>query len=198
MNAHATNDVRRRISIVLASVCATLTIACDARSPSDGKVAVPGQAERLKSAASVRAQRRAFDGAPPTIPHASMGVDCTSCHNERGLEVPALGFAPPSPHAHTHGLSELSRCEQCHVYRASDTLFAASDFQPLAQQLARGDRLYPGAPPVMPHGTLMRESCAACHSGPAAREEIRCSHPERANCSQCHVAQTTHDTFERL
>jgi cytochrome c-type protein NapB len=41
----------------------------------------------------------------------------------------------------------------------------------------------------------MRENCAACHTGPAAREEIRTSHPERTRCRQCHVPVTTREIF---
>jgi hypothetical protein len=33
----------------------------------------------------------------------------------------------------------------------------------------------------------MRENCNSCHADPASRPEIRCSHPLRANCRQCHV-----------
>ncbi len=53
------------------------------------------------------------------------------------------------------------------------------------------------APPVIPHQLLMRENCAACHTGPAAREEIRCTHPERVRCAQCHVEATTTVEFVR-
>lgn len=151
----------------------------------------------VKSAASVRAVRRAYDGAPPTIPHAPMGAECIACHNDRGIAVPGVGFAPPSPHELTPGISSTSRCEQCHVYKRSDELFVQSEFVPLAQDLRRGTRLYAGAPPVMPHAMNMRENCQACHAGLAAREEIRCSHPERERCGQCHVPSTTTAPFER-
>ena len=57
------------------------------------------------------------------------------------------------------------------------------------------DPLNPLAPPVMPHSAFMRENCLACHSGPAAREEIRTPHPERPRCGQCHVQQVTRDLF---
>lgn len=140
-----------------------------------------------KSSASERATRRLFDGAPPVIPHGQLGAKCTGCHNERGLEVPELGYAPPSPHEKTDGLSDRSRCRQCHVFRAADGVFRKSNFAGLEQNLRKGERLYAGAPPVIPHDTLMRENCAACHDGPAAREPIRTSHPERARCRQCHV-----------
>ncbi|MEE8103920.1 MAG: hypothetical protein V3T86_00125 [Planctomycetota bacterium] len=43
----------------------------------------------------------------------------------------------------------------------------------------------------MPHMIQMHEHCSACHDGRAAREEIRCSHPERDRCRQCHMVQNT-------
>jgi len=152
---------------------------------------VPGREGSLKSAAVVRAERRAYDGAPPVIPHEAQGIECTACHNERGMDVPDLGFAPPMPHEFTDGMSAISRCEQCHVFHASDAVFVANSFNGLRQDLRRGDRLNPLAPPTRPHKTFMRENCSACHDGPAAREEIRTPHPDRIRCAQCHVAVTT-------
>ena len=91
------------------------------------------------------------------------------------------------PHAATPGLSVFSNCRQCHVFRTTEKVFVESRFKGVLQDLRRGDRMYPGAPPRLPHGLFMRESCAVCHDGPAAREEIRCRHPERSACAQCHV-----------
>jgi cytochrome c-type protein NapB len=131
------------------------------------------------------------------IPHPPLGAACISCHNEHGVEVPDLGFAPPSPHEFTDGLSALSRCQQCHVFQAEVAPFAANDFAGLRQDLRPGERLYPGAPPVMPHPAFMRENCRACHTGPAARAEIVCNHPERLRCPQCHVEAVTAAVFAR-
>lgn len=139
------------------------------------------------TASAVRAERRLYDGAPPVIPHAPLNIKCIQCHTDTGKEAPPLGFAPANPHAKTEGLSSTSNCQQCHVFRRQEAVFAESDFAGLKQQFAKADRLYPGAPPVIPHRVFMRENCASCHSGPIARPEIRCSHPQRANCRQCHV-----------
>lgn len=160
-------------------------------------VAVPGQPGRMKSSAAERALRRAYDGAPPVVPHASFGVACVSCHTTRGLEVAGLGFAPPSPHAETAGLGAAARCVQCHVERATETLFVETGFTGLRQDLRRGKRQHAYSPPVLPHPAFMRENCLACHDGPAAREEIRTSHPERPRCTQCHVEQRSSGLFER-
>lgn len=143
-----------------------------------------------KTSAPERARRRAYDGAPPVIPHPPMGARCVSCHHGSGLEVPNLGFAPPSPHAPSAHPGSLAHCPQCHVFQKTEAVFRRSTFTGLPQDLRRGPRLYPGAPPVIPHDVFMRENCATCHSGPAAREPIRTTHPERVYCRQCHVARS--------
>jgi len=149
-----------------------------------------------KSSATVRAARRAFDGAPPVIPHKPFGIACTNCHNQQGMAVKDVGFAPPTPHGELiHGA--LARCNQCHVFHEATTTFRDNDFAGLAQDLRKGKRLNHLAPPVIPHQVLMRENCAACHTGAAAREEIRCSHPERMRCQQCHLEQNTEAEFAR-
>jgi cytochrome c-type protein NapB len=159
--------------------------------PGQDRLPVPGTDGALKSAAHIRAERRAYDGAPPVIPHNDFGMTCTQCHNLGGIEVPDVGFAPPYPHDGTLGLSGLARCRQCHVFAATDGTFVANSFVGLPQDLRRGRRLNPIAPPTIPHRIFMRENCLACHGGAAAREEIRTSHPERVRCRQCHVEVRT-------
>lgn len=156
-----------------------------------------GESNWWKRSASDRASLRAYDGAPPVIPHKRVGVDCATCHSRQGTQVPDLGFAPPSPHGQTAGLSEISRCEQCHVYRTTTEVWRATEFEPLQQDLRHGRRFLAFAPPVIPHKVFMRENCAACHTGPAAREEIRSSHPDRTRCRQCHLQQVTTQDFVR-
>jgi hypothetical protein len=140
------------------------------------------------TSSAVRAERRLYDGAPPVIPHAPLNIKCVACHTDTGKDAPPLGLAPANPHAQTAGLSATSHCQQCHVFRKTEQAFAESDFCGLPQQFAKAERLYPGAPPVIPHRVFMRENCTSCHAGPVARQEIRCSHPTRANCRQCHAA----------
>ncbi|MBX7105162.1 MAG: nitrate reductase cytochrome c-type subunit [Gemmataceae bacterium] len=139
----------------------------------------------------VRADRRAYDGAPPVIPHKPLGGACVTCHAAIARAVPGVGVAPPNPHLKTPGLSDMSRCQQCHVFQTDTTVFVASKFEPLMQQVVPGERLYPHAPPVIPHHLFMREDCAMCHSSTAGRPEIRCTHPERSNCLQCHATYKT-------
>lgn len=158
-------------------------------------VEVPGRPGQYKTTAALRAARRAYDGAPPVIPHPTFNISCIACHTDQGMFVPDVGFAPATPHLETPGLSRASNCRQCHVFRETDQSWAASDFEGRSQDLRRGARMYPHAPPVIPHPVFMREACAACHAGPAAREELRCSHPDRLRCAQCHVPTLTSAVF---
>ncbi len=183
---------RSRLAATLLYSLTLLAFACGDRGP---EIAVPGSDGALKTAASVRAERRAFDGAPPVVAHESFGMSCSECHDTHGRDVDGVGFAPPSPHESTAGMSAISRCQQCHVFQNTDSVFVANRFAGLRQDLRRGDRLNALAPPVMPHKTFMRDNCVACHSGPAAREEIRTDHPERARCQQCHVSVESSDVF---
>ena len=137
---------------------------------------------------------RAFDGAPPVIPHDAFGAACESCHSPDGPKVPELGYAPRSPHGDTAGM-QFSRCQQCHVFQNTEGVWRSTTFAGLPQPSAPAYRAHPLAPPAIPHPVFMREDCLACHDGPAARDAIRTSHPERTRCRQCHVEQTTTGYF---
>lgn len=184
---------RTRIAGYLALLASSLALACGPAPQS--KIKVPGREGAFKSVAIGRAERRAYDGAPPVIAHEDFGIECVSCHNADGMAIDNLGFAPPSPHEKTTGLGSDSRCVQCHVFALTDHLFVANGFRGLQQDLRRGHRLNPISPPTIPHKTFMREDCSACHTGPAAREEIRTSHPDRIRCRQCHVPRKTDQLF---
>jgi hypothetical protein len=189
--------MRAPIVTVRAAAGLTALVALVAAGCSDpGKVPVPDREGAVKSTASVRAERRAYDGAPPIVPHQDFGAACGGCHDRHGQSVPGVGFAPASPHDNTSKAGATGRCRQCHVFRTTDDLFVASEYEGLAQDLVAGDRATAGAPPRIPHRILMRENCAACHDGPGAREEIRTSHPERTRCRQCHVPITGNQPFE--
>ncbi len=181
---------------LLSGIALGMLVACG-DDPAASGVEVPGRLGAVKSTAEVRAARRLFDGAPPVIAHDDFGAACISCHNPRGMNVPGIGFAPPPPHRHTTPPSAMSRCRQCHVFAETETLFRASSFIGLRQDLRKGKRQNKYAPPVIPHQILLRENCQACHDGPAAREEIRCSHPQRQHCRQCHLETRTNLRFKR-
>lgn len=169
------------------AVLLLLVAACGGGDGASGEpdVPVPGRPGARKTAAAARAARRAFDGAPPVIPHDRLGA-CLACHGEERIEVPGLGLAPKNPHGETPGMGD-ARCEQCHVFQRTDEVFVASEFEGRPQDLRAGPRAYEGAPAALPHPVFLREDCLACHAGPAAREELRCTHPERTRCLQCHA-----------
>jgi cytochrome c-type protein NapB len=185
-----------KVTLRAATSFTTLAVLVAAGCSDTSKVPVPDREGAVKSTAAVRADRRAYDGAPPTVPHESFGAACAACHDERGQSVRGVGFAPASPHDNTSKAGGTVRCRQCHVFRTTNDLFVASEYEGLPQDLTAGDRATPGAPPRIPHRILMRENCVACHDGPAAREEIRTTHPERWRCRQCHVPVTENEAFE--
>ena len=53
----------------------------------------------------------------------------------------------------------------------------------------KGQRAFAGAPPTIPHTLWLRGNCLACH-GAFGFAELQTSHPERANCVQCHVPRS--------
>lgn len=142
-----------------------------------------------------RAARRLYDGAPPVIAHPPQSGKCTACHTPDGSERPPLGIAPANPHTKTAGMSDESRCRQCHVFSKTNSSFVANDFEGFKPSSPHGPRLNSKAPPTIPHKAFMREDCNACHTGLAARPEIRCSHATRARCVQCHVYQKDEQPF---
>ena len=136
----------------------------------------------------VRAAGRAYDGAPPVIPHALIG-ECATCHDDDGMAIVGIGIAPASPHGSVGAAGLFKRCRQCHVPSGTAAVMVSSRFNGLPQGAWKGGRATPGAPPTIPHTLQLRENCLSCHGGPASRVEIRTSHPERPRCRQCHVPQ---------
>jgi cytochrome c-type protein NapB len=169
---------RARVAAALAAgVWAVALAACGPGVPS-GPVA---------RSTGARASLRAYDGAPPTIPHDATAGSCITCHDADGSAIDGVGVAPASPHGDAAADGAFRRCRQCHVPDSGTTLLVASRFTGLAQGPWRGGRATPGAPPTIPHTLQLRGECLTCHAGPGARAEIRTTHPERARCRQCHV-----------
>jgi cytochrome c-type protein NapB len=141
--------------------------------------------EEMKLAALAdRARNRAFDGAPPTIPHpveAQSAASCLACHGE-GLKV---GDRIASRISHAH----LTNCTQCHVEQSPvpvENTFVG------VYRAGPGERAGPGAPPTIPHHTWMRENCTSCH-GLVTRPGTRTTHPWLTNCTQCHAPSAALD-----
>lgn len=142
-----------------------------------------------------RASRRAYDGAPPTIPHPvrqQAANECMSCHQD-GLRARGR-LGTPVPH------DSYTSCTQCHVVSegpapgvalAPDATFAENSFVGISSP-TEGPRAWSIAPPQMPHHTQMRGECMSCH-GPMGNDPLQSSHPDRQSCEQCHAASAETD-----
>jgi len=154
----------------------------------------PSPEERLLAVQQRRA-RRAFEGAPPVIPHAidqTSAISCLACHGEGKVinqRVASRISHPP-----------FSNCTQCHVpaavtiARDPDPALAApatNTFRGLTS-FSAGLRAFPGAPRTIPHPTWMRNDCMSCH-GPGGAFGLRTSHPGRQSCTQCHAPSADQD-----
>lgn len=158
---------------------------------------------------------RAYPGAPPRIPHGFTPTEfrtgaCQTCHERGGYSRRFAAYVPVTPHPEMgnclqcHALDEAvtgislpssnpnSRCPQCHGSGGSpppyDTLlnWRTTFWPPLSRRIPNR------SPPPVPHDVQGRGNCLPCHAGPAAVAEIRTTHPERADCRQCHVAAETY------
>jgi len=148
-------------------------------------IAVTDKFAARAAAMEERALLRAYEGAPPVIPHsiADMNIQtCRACHAE-GLSA---GDKVARMVSHTY----LQNCTQCHVEAAG--VFLGDDAGPLNSFAGwrgagyGGTRAWAGAPPVMPHTTFMRTNCTSCH-GEHGYDGWRPDHLSRSNCVQCHV-----------
>jgi cytochrome c-type protein NapB len=129
-----------------------------------------------------RAMARAYDGAPPVIPHqvAALGrTNCSGCH-EPGAASNSSRIAPPRSHG------DWGSCQQCHVEQFVSETFVASHLEPFRDE-PEGTQQTAIAPPMIPHSTQGREQCAICHMGEQAPAALRAPHEMRPNCQQCHL-----------
>lgn len=149
----------------------------------------PSQEKKLESLA-IRSTRRAFNGAPPVVPHPvehTNDAACYACHNQ-GVQI-----GDRVANRMSHGF--LSNCVQCHAAPLPQALAAYdapvdNEFVGLKTPLG-GDRAFPDAPPVIPHSTWMRERCLSCHGGIAGWPGLEVTHRWRTNCTQCHAVSAT-------
>jgi cytochrome c-type protein NapB len=148
--------------------------------------------EMRSQALADRAKNRAFDGAPPTIPHSidqMTTASCLLCHGEGVKVVDRVATKVSHPH--------YANCTQCHVESSRPELdrhatpVAASTFSG-AYRAGPGTRAGPGAPPTIPHTTWFRNDCMSCH-GLLTRPGTRTTHPWLTNCTQCHVPSAALD-----
>lgn len=169
-----------------------------AATPAPGAV-IASPAERA-AAVENRAALRAYDGAPPVIPHAIdtlSAVACMACHGPRANLL--IRGKRPAEISHPW----ITNCTSCHVPADGMRQLTASRDTRLVVENAfvgktsagAGSRAYGTAPPTTPHPVWMRQNCMACH-GPGREQAIRTSHPERQNCLQCHAPNAAFDNRE--
>ncbi len=160
------------------------------KSTIDPRAKIKIESDDKHAALQRRAQNRAYNGAPPTIPHPidqRSDASCVACHGNgartNSLRIPRM----------SHAL--LSNCTQCHVESRSQHMtpiaFRENEFDGLVAP-SQGPRAFKGAPPQIPHSTWMRSDCMSCH-GYAGLHGIRTTHPWRTNCQQCHAPSATMD-----
>ena len=150
-------------------------------------------AQQKKFALQLRGKNRAFNGAPPTVPHPieQMPVEsCLTCHGK--------GFKSESLRISKMSHQFLNNCTQCHVESSPRhmpaSVFRENSFVGLPAPTG-GERAFPGAPPTIPHSTWMRVDCMSCH-GFAGQQGIRTTHPWRQNCQQCHTPSSELDQIQ--
>jgi nitrate reductase (cytochrome), electron transfer subunit len=171
----------------------------------------PRLGARARTLAGFR-ELRAYPGAPPRVPHPLSpeefrSVTCNTCHESGGYSARFGAYTPVTPHP------EFRNCLQCHAaddgsvgvavqgrlfdgeaddarrQRTPASNFAALDWT-TSEWPRINRRAMNGSPPAIPHTLELRGNCLACHAGAGAVAEIRTTHPERANCRQCHVPAT--------
>ena len=159
--------------------------------PEDSPITITNQQKLF--ALAIRESNRAFNGAPPTVPHPIdqfSNQSCMVCHGV-GLSLESLRI-PKMSHQY------LENCTQCHVEAMSRDLpereFSGTTFVGLPAPTG-GPRAFPNAPPQIPHSTWMRSSCMSCH-GPTGQFGIRTTHPWRSNCQQCHAPSSLLDQIQ--
>jgi len=156
--------------------------------------AVPDKLAARVRSMEQRASLRAFDGAPPVVPHSVADLNiqsCLACHAD-GLKA---GDKVAKMISHT----TLTNCTQCHVESQPNgdhpnDLSLGNLFVGLRPSGYGGTRAWAGAPPVMPHTMFMRTNCISCH-GEHGYDGWRPDHLSRSNCAQCHVPAAQ---FEQL
>lgn len=152
--------------------------------------------EMKLAALADRARNRAFEGAPPTIPHPirqNSDASCLACHGEGVI----VGSHVATKVSHPH----FTNCTQCHVAAAPGSFLPEpelpeNEFAGITR-VGPGTRAYLGAPPTIPHTTWLRNDCMSCH-GLVARPGLRTTHPWLSSCIQCHAPSAKLDQLPLL
>ncbi|MES0491687.1 MAG: nitrate reductase cytochrome c-type subunit [Leptospirales bacterium] len=141
---------------------------------------------------------RAYDGAPPQVPHSTTQTAyrrCLVCHekgftlkNEQTEGIADRVVGPIVPHP------TWLNCVQCHVPQNTDEQFVENTFEPFritSKKAPVDPSVDPaenaGPPPRMPHAKQNRENCKVCHASETGSLAIKSPHGEREGCEYCHV-----------
>lgn len=132
-------------------------------------------APKSATKAAPKPERQMTPYAPPVIPHpVDPEAACTACHGDPGSSGPALPHRP------------IANCQACHVAQTAAKPFKGNAYRFEGERPGPNRARYSGAPPAVPHHTLMREVCAACH-GKTPRHGAKNPHPDRPACTSCHL-----------
>ena len=170
-----------------------------ARPPAFTSATPPLTADERVLLSARRIARRAFNGAPPTVPHPIdqyQSSSCLACHGQP-TRIGTVDVPQMSHEAYTH-------CIQCHApSQGPGTALARSPLALSSPSVenqfvglpppAGGTRAFFNAPPTIPHSSAMRQNCVSCH-GPGGSSLIKTTHPERQNCVQCHALDAARET----
>jgi cytochrome c-type protein NapB len=153
--------------------------------------------EDRRRALERRSERRAYDGAPPSIPHSieqMRASNCLTCHLKGARIADKVAPRPSHP--------LYASCTQCHATMADPRPVRETPVAPETSFVGlrapeRGERAWPGAPPTIPHSTWMRSECSSCH-GTGGALGMRTTHPSRQICTQCHAPSAALDQHEAI
>ncbi|MDH4263403.1 MAG: nitrate reductase cytochrome c-type subunit [Spirochaetia bacterium] len=160
-----------------------------------------GEKNERADFASKRLKLRAYEGAPPVIPHTILKSGthyCLSCHTkgivfEKDAEVWSKKnmVAKITPHP------EWVNCFQCHVPQQDTGLFHKNKFKTfhlahVKKNIKSGEE---PAPPPMPHQVENREKCIICHLSKTADPSIVPKHGMRDGCEMCHLPPESLDIY---
>lgn len=125
-----------------------------------------------------RKKLRAYDGAPPRIPHPVQPniayISCNNCHH--------VG----SHHGPNNLHKDQENCYQCHVPITTDSLFKRNEYVGYFNY-EKQDRAQPLGPPYIPHRVQDRQKCHICHTADGSQEALKPRHGHLENCTGCHV-----------
>jgi nitrate reductase (cytochrome), electron transfer subunit len=157
---------------------------------------VPLTTEEREYLHARRGTRRAYDGAPPVVPHPidqTSAASCLACHGQPtvigGVSVAQISHPPYQNCLQCHAAGTGPGPGWTHPSRSPALTLAANDFVGTSPpQLSR--RAFDDAPPVIPHPVWMRENCMSCH-GAGGSSAVKPDHGGRQNCLQCHAQESS-------